>query len=253
MDALQQALRGAQQPAAPAALAPRQRLLVLGAGGTLGSALLAEALGAGRFAAVSALAAAPLTPALRGLVPLPWAQWLAAGPLPAELALLVFERPRFSNRRDDAFAQPQPHDLLPWARRAREGGVRHLVVVVPHAPALLPRALAGGFADEEERATAELGFEHLVFLRAAQDRTGTTQGAGRLQRLADLWLAQLRWMVPLREQPVRAAALAPVVVALAQQLAAAPAGTRVLPQEWLWQCAQEPDRGAARLAAWLAR
>ena len=69
MDPLAQALRGAAGAAAPAAaraeeapgasasagtLVPLESVLVLGAGGRLGSALLAEALVAGRFARVQA-------------------------------------------------------------------------------------------------------------------------------------------------------------------------------------------------------
>lgn len=246
---LQQALRGAQH-ATKAPLQRLQRALVVGAGGTLGSAVLAEALAAGRFQQVTAVVAGPLTTALRGLRTL-GAQALAADgpPLDADVAFIVFERTRHSNGRDDAFFQPEPTALLATARVLHARGVPRLLVVVPHAPALLPQALKAGFASLAEGEVAALGFEHLVFLRAAQNAAADS-GSSALQRFADWWLAQLSWMVPQREQPVRAVVLAAVAVQIAQALPHAAPGTRVLPPEVLWQVSQAG--GEAALAAWLA-
>ncbi len=246
-DALQQALRGARHEAVPAAdaLAPRQRVLVVGAGGALGSAVLAEALVAGRFQQVAALVAAPLASTVRGLQPLTAAELDAgAGPC-AEAAIVVFDRERRSNGRDDAFAMPDPAQLLPLARRLHARGTRHLVVLVPHAPALLPQALAAGLATLDETALAALGFEHLVILRAARP-DGTPSAERLLQRLARLWLQQLRWMVPTRQQPLRPASLARCVAELVQALPGTPPGTRVVAPETLWQWVQALDeRGRA--------
>ncbi len=244
------ALRGAQhRPAAP--LQALQRALVVGAGGTLGAAVLAEALVAGRFQQVATVVTGPLQSALRGLVTLPLAALQAdAPPVHSEVAFVVFERARHSNGRDDAFFQPHPDALLPTARALRAGGVTRLLVLVPHAPALLPQTLQGGFASRTEGEVAALGFEQLVFLRASQ-AAGAAARAGSLpQRLADWWLSQLGWMVPQREQPVRAVKLAALAVQLAQALPQARPGTRVLPQAVLWQAAQ--GDAAAVLAAWLA-
>ncbi len=247
---LSHALHGAQHRAA----APLQRLqaaLVVGAGGALGSAVLAEALVAGRFQRVTAVVAGPLTSALRGLdtVELAALQGPAA-PLGADVAFIVFERGRHSNGRDDAFFQPEPAALLALATALHARGVRRLLVVVPHAPALLPQALKAGFASLAEGEVAALGFEHLVFLRAAQAAMPQTSGS-RLQRFAAWWLSQLSWMVPQREQPLRAATLAAVAVQIAQALPQAAPGTRVLPPERLWQLAQAGSGPA--LAAWLAK
>ncbi|MFM7507471.1 MAG: hypothetical protein ACKO3M_13140, partial [Rubrivivax sp.] len=89
-DALQQALRGASQglPVADA-LAPRRAVLVVGAGGALGSAVLAEALVAGRFSRVAALVAAPLASTVRGLVPLAQAELHAGRGPAADVAIVV--------------------------------------------------------------------------------------------------------------------------------------------------------------------
>jgi len=251
MPLLLQALQGAQLAAPTASIVPLSTLLVLGGGGTLGSALLSEALVAGRFARVQALVEQPLASALRAFVPLPLDRMQAPGGLGAESALIVFERARHSNGRDAAFVQPSPADLLPLAQRLQAGGVRRLVVVLPHAPALLPQALRHGLASLDEGAVAGLGFEHLVFVRAAQHGRSPA-AASWLGRVAGWWLSQLRYMVPQHEQPVRAVALARCVVQLLQLLPAAPRGTRVLAPETLWQAAQNEAGLEAAVRGWLA-
>jgi len=251
MDLVTQALRGGAQQAAAQALRPLQRAIVVGAGGTLGSALLAEALAAGRFQRVAAVVAGPLTSALRGFDALPLAALQdAPGSLGAEVAFLVFERARHANGRDEAFFQPGPADLPALAGALHRRGVRRLLVVVPHAPALLPQALKAGFASVAENEVAALGFEHLLFLRTAQ-AAAADAGGSRLQRFAGWWLSQLSWMVPSAEQPVRAVKLAALVVQLARALPQAAPGTRVVPPELLWQAVQ--GDAEATLSAWLAQ
>ena len=231
MDTLHQALRGAAHHR-PGALLPQQRVLVLGAGGRFGSAILAEALVAGRFARVRALVSEPLASAVRGFEPLPlWA--LAEPGQGIDTAFIVLERQRRSNGRDAAFVQPALAALWPLARSIHAAGVQRLLVLVPHAPALLPQALNAGLASTDEAAVAALGFEHLVFLRAAQDNLHT-RAASWPQRLAGWWLAQLRWMVPSAQQALRPADLARLLVHLVQRLPAAPPGTRVMSSETLW-------------------
>ncbi len=235
MTDLMQALRGAQHPSA-APLQPLRSLLVVGGGGTLGSAVLAEALAAGRFARVMALVAEPICSTVRGFVPLDAAVLARGDALAADAAVVVLERRRYSNGRDDAFSQPQVDELLPIARQLLRSGVRRLLVVVPHSPALMPQALAHGFANLDETAVAGLGFDHLVMLRAAQAQAPeTTRG---MARVAALWLAQLSWMVPQRQQALRAVALARCVVQLARLLPMATPGTRVISPEQLWQWSQ---------------
>jgi len=247
MDRLTQALRGAAS-ARRATAARADVLLVVGGGGVLGSALLARALACARFGRVQALVAKELASALRGFEPVP--QAALAGPLKADSAVIVFERARRSNGRDEAFMQPEPQQLAELATQLRAGGVRRLMVLVPHAPALLPQALKAGLATLDEGRVAALGFEHLVFVRAAQAASGSAAG-GWAQRLAAGWLSQLAWMVPQREQPVRALRLAELAVELAWRLPHAAPATRVLPPELLWQAAYSTD-GGALLSAWLA-
>ena len=245
MDPLQLALRGAGH-STPRPLAVRQTLLVVGGGGALGSAILSESLVAGRFLRVMALVAESLASAVRGFEPWPEQALREGQPLKAEVAVIVFERARRSHGRDDVFVQPEVFDLLPLARLLRGSGVRRLLVVVPHTPALLPQALAHGLANLDEAAVVNLGFEHLVWLRAAQSAPREA-GLSLMQRFANWWLSQLAWMVPQRQQPVRAAALARCVAQLAQALPLMPPGTRVMAPETLWQWAQQPEGLAAAL------
>lgn len=247
MELVTHALRGAAS-AAHVPLARLQRALVVGAGGTLGAALVGEALVPGRFQTVGAIVAAPVASAVRGFDAVPEAALRAGALRGAEIAFVVFERERHSNGRDEAFLQPAPEDLPALARALHAGGVRRLVVVVPHAPALLPQALQAGFATRTEGEVAALGFEHLVFLRPAQYAVAPRAASG-VRRFADWWLAQLRLMVPLREQPVLAARLAAVVVALGRLLPLAAPGTRVVPPDTLWQAAQ--GDAEAVLSVWL--
>jgi hypothetical protein len=248
MDALTQALRGAAASARPVAHRRAEVLLVIGGGGVLGAALLARALACGRFARVQALVAKSLASALRGFEPLP--RGALGGPLRADTAVIVFERARRSNGRDEAFVQPQPQQLTALATQLHDGGVRRLLVVVPHAPALLPQALKAGLATLDEGRVATLGFEQLLFVRAAQ-AASCSVALGWAQRLAAGWLSQMAWMVPQREQPVRAQRLAELAVELAWRLPQAASATRVLPPELLWQAAHCAD-GGTLLSAWLA-
>ena len=241
-DLLSHAMKGALR-AAPASASGWREVLVLGAGGALGSALLAELLGGGGFRRVHALVEGPLASAVRGFEPWPRARLEQArpeAPPGLDTACLVFERARHSNGRDEAFTAPAPDALVHWARGLRAAGVARLLVVVPHAPSMLPGALKGGFADEAERVTATLGFEHLLILRPAQ-AGDVVQGGPWIERVARLWLSQLRYMVPQREQPVRAVKLAALVATLARLLPEAAAGTRVVPPELLWEAARAPE------------
>ena len=245
VDSLQQALRGAVSES-PAARAASRDVLVIGAGGHLGSALLAELLGGG-WGRVHALVGEPLASALRGFVPVLPEQ--LAGGLQVDTAFIVFERERYSLGRDDAFVRPEPAALLPIAQALAQLSVRRVLVLVPHAPAFLPGALRGGFASADEVAVAGLGFEQLVFLRPARSG-GDDPSLRGLQRFARWWLSQLAWMVPRQQQAVRTVRLAAVVAQLARLLHGAHPATRVLPPEVLWRAAQ-PDAAQPVLREWL--
>ena len=168
----------------------------------------------------------------------------------ARSAVVVFDRERHANGREEAFVRAEPQNLLSLARWLRRQGVQHLVVVMPHSPAGLPQALKLGLANLDEQAVTSLGFEHLVFVRSAQ-QPGATRAGTWLQRVADGLLMQLRLMIPASHQPVRVLKVAQFVAELAAQLPASAAGSRVVPPELVWQAAQQDD-AAPLVAAWLA-
>jgi hypothetical protein len=219
------------------ARAPARRALVVGAGGALGAAVLEHLLAARAFERVGALVDQPIQPALSGFAAVTED---AVPAFAADTALVVFDRARQANGREAAFVRPLPPSLGTWAQRLRAAGATRLVVVVPHAPALLPMALQRGLASLDEAAVAALGFEQLVFMRMAQD----ARAEGALpapRRLARWMLSQLRYLVPSSERPVRVHTVAQVAAALAVELGTAPAATRVVPAELLWQAAQQRD------------
>ena len=250
-----QALRASGQAAAGAADREARRAIVAGGAGSLGAAVLEQLLASRVFGHVGVLVTQPLGAALRGLAAVP-VEALAAvqpGGAPAgeDTALVVFDRARAANGREHAFYRPQPAELAPLAIRLRDRGVRHLLVVLPHAAASLPEALKRGLANLDEQAVAALDFEHVVLMRPTGARDAATARGGAMQRLAHGVLGQLRLMVPQREQPVRSALVARFAVRVAEALPAAPAGTRVLPPDVVGQAAQQRGDPAPLASAWL--
>jgi hypothetical protein len=240
-----QALTTAYRKPPRAAAAPR-RALVVGAAGALGAAVLEQLLATQRFERVGALVDQPIQPAVHGFAPV-LADALAA--FGADCALIVFDRQRTANGREAAFVRPEPQALPALAQQLHGAGVRHLVVAVPHTPSLLPMALQQGLASLDEAAVAALGFEQLVFMRMAQSERAAP-GLDAPRRLARWMLSQLHWMIPQREQPVRAETVARVAAALALLLPQAAQRTRVVPAALLSQAAQQPD-ASALVAQWL--
>jgi hypothetical protein len=228
-------------------------VLVVGAGGVLGSAVVEQLLGAHRFQRVAALVHQPVQAALKGFLAVPDDK-ASLHAFAADTALVVFDRARDQHGREAAYVRAEPQTLPSLAQRLHAAGVRRLIVVVPHRASLLPMALQQGLASLDEAAVAGLGFEQLVFMRMAQSTlTGGEAAAGAAslpQQLAGWMLSQLHWMVPQREQPVQSRTVARVAAALALHLPDAPHGTRVLPAQLLWHAAQQRDVGDT-VQAWL--
>lgn len=228
-----------------------RRAIVVGAGGALGAAVLEHTLGSGVFTQVAVLADEPIAPALRGFVAVERAA-LEVGRARADTAFVVFDRARGRHGREDAFHWPDPLALPALARLLHTRcGVTRLLLVLPHAPALLPQALKAGLASLDEQAVAAIGFDHLVILRPSQQAEAAALHSV-LQRLARWMLAQLRWMIPQRDQPVRAEKVAALAVEIARALPRAAGRTRVVPPELVWQAAQPQQDVGALVAAWLA-
>jgi len=241
MSLIHEALRAGHAPSTHRRAAG-PRVLVAGGAGALGSALLEQLLAARHFAQVSVLVTQPVQAALRDLVPVLWHDGAVATPAPDHTAVVVFDRERGVNGREEAFYKPQPDQLPTLATGLLARGVRHLLVVMPHTQGGLPDALKRGLASLDEHTVATLGFEHLVFMRSAQP-PGEQQHEHPAQRLAHWMLSQLQMMVPQRERAVRALKVAEFAAQLAAQLATSPPGTRVVPPEVVWEAAQARHAG----------
>lgn len=233
------ALHAAARPPSPLAGARTgdESLFVIGAAGTLGAAVLEHALTGGRYARVHVATTGSLRTALRGLQTLDLRLPQAAVPA-AGAAMIVFDRSRSFNGREDAFFQPEPDQLVPLARWLREGGVDSLAVVLPHAPAMLPQALRHGLATLDEQAVAALGFTRLLIVRPTQVAAGAATSPHPLQRVADWCLSQLSLMLPANERPVRAPVVADFVLEVLRQWPRDEAGTKVAGAELIWAAAR---------------
>lgn len=246
-----QALRAANRPAATAP--PRPTLLLVGATGATGNAVLRQLVGAGRFGATHVVAREPLTPGLRGLQALcippgelgDGAHWPAQ---PAQTAVVMFDPPRLFHGRERALWTPTPAELPAVAGWLRRCGVTTLAVVLPHDQGRLPAALKQGLAGVNEQAVAALGFERVLLVRTAQKPGKPAKPLSRLQAVAHWMLSIFQYMVPRSEQPVRTARVAEFV-GLALQLA--PPGIHVAAPEWVWRAGQQDVR--ATVAQWLGR
>lgn len=257
MDALDplQALQAAQRPVRRDETV-RPACFIVGAAGALGGAVLEHALGRGAHREVFVATAEPLQAAPRGLQAVvcrgagevaadaPGAQ--APQGLPAApLGLVVFDQPRGRLGREAAFYQPAPQDLLAWAQALRAAGTRELVIVWPHAPALLPEALREGLWNVDEAALARLGFERLFFVRPAQWGASKAAEGSLPERLARTLLGSLRWMVADAHQPVFPRQVVDFVFEALLQWRALPeqpaSRTRVASAEWIRASVRQPE------------
>ena len=179
----------------PRAVAMPRRALVIGAAGALGAAVLEQLLATRRFDRVGALVGQAIQPAVHGFAPMHDDEIAVFA---ADTVLVVFDRLRSANGREAAFVKPDPQSLPALAQRLRDSAARHLIVVVPHTPSLLPMALQQGLACLDEAAVAALGFEQLVFMRMAQTECAAA-GLGALlsqaaQQQQDASALAARWL-----------------------------------------------------------
>lgn len=237
-----QVLHAAQRPVGGAP--PLPRLLIAGATGALGAEVVRRLAGSGRFAHTQVLAREPLREGLRAVRTTQVAgddppAWPAAA---ADVAVVLFDPPRLFHDRERALWTPAPEQLPALGTWLRASGVRTVAIVLPHAPGRLPDALKRGLASLDEQAVAALGFERLLILRSAR-KPGEVPAGSLPVRLAAGMLGVLRYMVPTREQPVRAARVAEL---LAHALRLAPPGIHVATPEQVWQAAQGDVEGVAR-------
>lgn len=219
----------------------RPRLLIAGATGVLGNAVLRRLVGMQRASDTHVLARLPMRQGLRhvGVQVLPQAneghddfsRWPT---LKADVAVVMFDPPRMFYGRERALWTPAPHQLAGLGAWIKRCGVRTMAVVLPHAQGTLPEALKRGLASLDEHALAALGLERLLIVRTAQK---PSSGGKRhfLHRTAAWMLGISSYMVPRSEQPVRATKVAEFVDLALLSL---PPGIHVAAPELVWNAAQ---------------
>ena len=219
-------------PAAPS----KPNLLIAGATGVLGNAVLRRLVGVHRYEHTQVLAREPVQQGMRQLslhlVSGDIALWPAA--IPCDVAVVMFEPPRMFYERERALWTPEPAQLTALARWLRSCGATTLVVVLPHAQGSLPQSIRHGLASMDEKALADMAFERMIILRSAE-KPASAKPQHALERLAQWMLGIFSFMVPAQEQPVRPTKIAEIVDAVLQH---APAGTTVITPDRMWELSQ---------------
>jgi hypothetical protein len=140
-----QALAAAQRPVTPQA--KPTTLLIAGAGGVLGNAVLRRLIGMHRYTRTQVLAREPMAPTLRQIGIHVVAGAMAEWPLlQADVAVVMFDPPRMFYGRERALWVPAPEQLAALAAWLHRCGVHTLAVVLPHTQGSLPAALQRGLA-----------------------------------------------------------------------------------------------------------
>lgn len=229
-----QALAAAQRPLVKPPKQPD--LLIAGATGVLGNAVLRRLVGVHRYAHTRVLAREPIAQGMRQVSLQEVSGDIAQWPISAccDVAVVMFEPPRMYYERERALWTPEPAQLTALAAWLYACGARTLAVVLPHAQGTLPESLKRGLASLDEQALAALGFERLLILRSAE-KPAALRHKHPLDRLAQWMLGIFKFMVPTQEQPVRPTKIAEMVDALLQT---APNGISVISPQEMWQLAQ---------------
>jgi hypothetical protein len=211
-------------------------LLLAGATGLLGNAVLRRLVGVHRYAHTRVLACEPVQQGMRQLslhlVAGEIADWPTA--VQCDVAVVMFEPPRMYYERERALWTPGPDQLGALATWLHACGASTLAVVLPHAQGSLPEALKSGLANLDEQALAAIGFDRLLILRSAE-KPAALRHKNLFEALAHWMLGIFKFMVPAQEQPVRPTKIAEIVDALLQT---APGGTTVISPQEMWELAQ---------------
>lgn len=230
-----QALAAAQRTPQSTAR-PKPDLLIAGATGVLGNAVLRRLVGVHIYAHTQVLAREPVQQGMREVslhvVAGEPSEWPIAKR--CDVAVIMFEPPRMYYERERALWTAAPEQLVALATWLKACGASTLAVVMPHAQGTLPESLKHGLATLDEQALAAIGFERLLILRSAE-KPAALRHSNLLQALADWMLGIFKFMVPSQEQPVRPTKIAEIVDALLQS---APSGISVIAPQEMWALAQ---------------
>ena len=244
MDVLN-ALRGHHHTTKPGARPPV--LLMAGATGALGNAVLQRLAGSPRHPLMRVLAQEFIKPALKSVeIVVQHGPSIGDWPLiAADTGIVLFDPPRMYYQRERALWTPTPEQLPALAAWMKRCGVQTLAVVLPHDQGRLPQALQQGLANLDEQAVAALGFERLLIVRSAA-KPVEQAASGFFQRVARWMIGTAGFMVPSAQMPVRPSKVAELVDVALRQL---PPGIHITPPELVWRCSQAPVQ--PQVQAWL--
>jgi len=197
---LNHALAQGLQSGRTAGARPQAGVLVAGAIGRIGEALLnrvlAEEAGRGGVGGrpVVALAASPMALGMRGLT---LASLEALPPLDAAFLILndsADGEARSFYGRDAPFVQVDELNCVHVARRAVESGAQRLVLIAPTAAWRQIGKFHTGLADSVELELARLPLDSLVVLRPV--RNSGRRGASLVERFVSVYLSVQLLMLP---------------------------------------------------------
>ncbi|MGE0097166.1 MAG: hypothetical protein AB7S86_02360 [Hydrogenophaga sp.] len=235
----------------PLASARGSHVLLAGATGALGEAMVTRLASSSAVRLLSVVVREPMVMSLRRVKDLHVlgddpARWPVK---PAEEGWILMDPPRLFHGREKAMLAVQPEGLRPLAAWMRRCGVSRLVVVLPHQQGRLPEAIKRGLATLDEQAVVAMGFGTVLLLRSAQPGPRVAAAGSFLNRLAAGLLGALHYLVPSNQKPVRAEGVARVAT-IALKLA--PPGIHVAAPELVWAAASAPDPEPL-LSQWLHR
>jgi hypothetical protein len=250
---IDQAIAGVRRPGP--AIPPLPRLLIAGATGVLGKAVLQRLVGMQRISHTQVLARLPIRQGLRHVS----AHVVPAGhqghddfekrpASPADMAIVMLDPPRMFYGRERALWTPTPQQLPGLAAWIKRCGVHTMAIVLAHVQGSLPETLKRRLASLDEQAIATLAPERLFIVRTTQKPAAALQPRNVLHRTASWMLGVSSYMVPRSEQPVRASKVAEFIDLALLSL---PPGIYVAAPELVWHAAQgNPTHMRQVLAQW---
>lgn len=211
----------AQERVARAAPAHRRGVLLAGARGRLGEAVLNALLASPLYDRVWVAAGRVIDSTERKL-----RLWTPETPLDAidDVVLLPGESRTYYGR-DDVYATLAPEDVVNVAEAARRAGAERALLLAPLRAFIDPLALREVLSGETEWALHAAGFPTLIVLRPGQEgETGRGEG-GLGRRLLAWYLKQFAYLAPKSTLPLDSPRLARAALEALDRL---PAGTHVL-------------------------
>ncbi len=198
---------------------PQASVLMLGAGGRLGEALLATLSAHSGIASISVTTVKPIEMGIARLRGLPLAQLQPADYAIVHLVDLSHPLAQSGNGRDAAFAAIDEPGLVAMISQLESLGVKHLVVVKPLSAFQQIGGLARQLMGEAELQLHQAKFQSLTLIRPVPlvEPSARPAGSGFLKRFFSGYMRLNFFTLPKTFEPIRTDRLAALIVDLALQ------------------------------------